>query len=43
MPTEPVPAIVLLNLRRQAQRAKRLGQHLDPQAVLDTIAGKGRA
>lgn len=40
---EPIPAIILANLRRQAARAKRLGTQLDPQAVLDTIAGKGRA
>lgn len=41
--SEPVPALVLLSLRRVARNAKRRGTRLDPQAVLDIIDGKGKA
>lgn len=43
MTTEPVPALVLSNLRRAARTAQRHGRHLDPTTVLAIIEGKAKA
>ena len=43
MTTEPVPAVILANLRRIARNAQRRGTRLDPTTILAIIEGKHRA
>ena len=37
---EPVPAIVLTNLRRHLQHAERRGEKINPRVLLDIIDGR---